>query len=277
MNDIAREYLGPTNGNGNGNGKTPSERAWDTARQHAREQGQTVRTEEIRCIKSKGLSSWAKVLFWILSKICWEASPFLHQKRVGSVCITSRQLQLHFGFPNKRLYAQTKRIKSKDGETVTTRRAIGSIEELVNAGFVWMSRKPIVNIPAEKWPNVFNVLALVPQETQPSLGLMEDVVIADDPERQYTNGGSSLFFARSGGGSGQTPQNGLGRHQRGEWPTPAGGSWPTPTGGVGQHQRGEQWRLQRGEQPDSDGGSSQTPTGGAGNSRLRDTFKDVRR
>jgi len=219
MSTVAAEYLSQ-NGNGhhNGNGtKSPSEKAWDTAREEAREQGRSVRTEEIRCIKIKGMSVWAKLLFWILSKICWETSPFLHNKRIGSVCITGRQLQTFFSFPPKRLYTQTKKTKDKDGKVVSTRRVFGATEELVRAGLVWMSRKKIENIPAEKWPNVFNIAALIPQREQQSLGLLEAVVIVEDdpPTPHETNGGSSDFLAQNGGGSGQTPQNGPAKDQRG--------------------------------------------------------------
>jgi hypothetical protein len=223
------------NNDGNGNGAvhpTPAERAWETARQRAREQGQSVRDEEIRCIKTKGMSAWAKLLYWILSKICWEASPLLHNRRVGSVCVTGGQLKKFFGFPSKRLYSQTKKLKDKSGAVVTTRRVPGAIQELVTAGFIWMSHKEIRNIPSNKWPNVFNLLVLVPQTTQPNLGLLEGVVIADEAD---TNGGASDFFAEKPNGACQPLQNGPAKHQRGCKPTPASGGWQGPTGGVAKH------------------------------------------
>lgn len=272
MND---QTNGNGNGHSNGNGKperelTPSEKAWETARAEAREQGRSVRDDEIRCIKNKGLSCWAKLLYWVLSKICWEKSPFLHNRRIGSVCATGRQLQTHFNFPQKRLYAQSKRKKDGEGKVLSTRRVAGAIEELETAGLVWMSRKRIENIPANKWPNVFNLTALVPQETQPGLGLLEDVVIVEDgAEVQYTNGGSSDFLAQNRGGSGQTPQKGPAKHQRGELAATNGGSGQAPLAGVGNNQRGELATPPVGCSGATDGGSSQEPTGGAAKPRQR--------
>ena len=217
---------GHVNGNGNGNGvPTPAQKAWQTAREEAREQGRSVRDEEIRCIKTKGLSCWAKLLFWVLSKICWEKSPLLYEQRVGAVCITGRQLKLHFGFPPKRLYAQTKKTKDKSGKIVSTRRSPGAIEELQCAGLVWMSHKRIENIPSNKWPNVFNLIALVPERQQIKLGLLEDVVVTE------TDGGTSDFFAENRNGSSQTQQKGPANDQRGELPRTNGGCWqPLPAG-----------------------------------------------
>lgn len=207
---------------------TPSEKAWETARERAREQGQSVRDEEIRCIKSNGLSCWAKLLFWILSKICWETSHFLHNRRVGSVCITGRQLRMNFNFPEKRLYTQTKRTKDKEGKVVASRRCPGAIEELETAGLVWMSHKRIENIPASKWPNVFNIVTLVPQVIQESLPLLEGVAVVED---HTTNGGSSDFLAKNGRGSSQTPQNGLANPRARELATTNGGSCQLPLAG----------------------------------------------
>jgi hypothetical protein len=247
--------------------KTPSQKAWETARLQAREQGQTVRDDEIRAIKSRFLSVWAKLLFWIISKICWESSPFLHDRRIGSVCITGRQLKTHYGFPQKRLYAQTKRKKDKTGAVISTRKVPGAIEELETAGLVWMSHKPIQNIPTNKWPNVFNLTALVPQRLQQNLSLLEGVVVVE--EETATDGGSSDFSAENPGGSGQTPQKGLGCNQRGVLPATDGGSSQAPLAGVGKNRRGDLARTDGGSSAATDGGSSQEPTGVAAYSRWR--------
>jgi hypothetical protein len=248
----------------NGHVPNAADKAIETIRERAREQGRSVRDDEIRCIKTKGLSVWAKLLFWILSKICWESSPFLHDRRIGSVCITGRQLQNFFGFPQKRLYAQTKKTKDKAGAVVGTRRVCGAIEEMERAGLVWMSHKRIENIPSNKWPNVFNLCSLVPQHVQPGLGLLEGVVVS---EETATNGGSSDFLAGNGRGSAQLPQNEPANNRRWSLAATDGGSSQAPLAGVGSNQRGELATTDGGSSAATDGGSSQAPTGGAANDR----------
>lgn len=263
LTEALKEIIG-SNGNGNGhangNGKSPSEKAWDTAREEARKQGQTVRDDEIRCIKNKGMTAWAKLLFWILSKICWETSPFLHKGRVGSVCITGRQLKANFSFPEKRLYSQTKRVKDKtSGEVLTSRKVPGAIDELVSAGLLWVGKKPITNLPKNKWPNVFNLCALVSQVEQQNLGLLEDVTLVDD---SATDGGSSLFLPENRNGSGHTPQNGLAKPRFEPLATTNGGSGHTPLAGVGHNRRGELATTNGGSSAATNGGGRRQPTGG---------------
>lgn len=269
MNENTREYL---SGNGNGHPeKNPSERAWDTARQKAREQGQTVRDEEIRCIKSKTLSAWAKVLFWILSKVCWESSPFLHNKRIGSICITGSQLKKYFGFAPKRLYAQNKKVKDKAGNVVTTRRTPGAIEELVSLGFIWTGRKEIKNIPFSKWPNIFNLTTLVAQQAESNLGLLEDVVMAEeDPAKvNEPTGVQGIFLPGNRPGPCQPLQNGLGKPGEPPLARTNGGTSPPPRAGLGKDQRGYLARTPVGLRVAPASGGGQGPTGVQAHSRER--------
>ena len=98
----------------------------------------------------------------------------------------------------------------------------------VDTGLVWMSHKRIENIPASKWPNVFNIVTLVPQVIQESLPLLEGVAVVED---HTTNGGSSDFLAKNGRGSSQTPQNGLANPRARELATTNGGSCQLPLAG----------------------------------------------
>jgi hypothetical protein len=269
MNNTTAEYL-PLNSNGNthsnGNGaseKTPAARAWDTAREKAREDGRSVRDDEVRCIKSKALGPWAKLLFWILTKICWESSDFLKDGRVGAVCITGPQLKRHFAFPSKRLYEQNRKVKDKEGKVIRVRTTPGAIQELVEQGFVWVSRKQVRNIPASKWPNVFNLIKLVPLREQSSLGLLEDVVVVEDENTEeqgvYSNGGARVFLPLNRNGSCQTPENGLAKHPKPPLPSTHGGTGQTPRAGLAKHPRGDLPSTPSGVRPDSHGGVSQAP------------------
>jgi hypothetical protein len=252
--------------------KSPQEKAWDTARQQAREKGRTVRDEEIRCIKSKALGPWAKLLFWILSKICWESSDFLHNQRPGAVCITGPQLKKYYGFPTKRLYPQTRKGKDKSGNVTATRVTPGAIEQLTAQGFIWVSRKQVRNIPAAKWPNVFNIAQLVPQHHQPGLGLLEDVVVVEDLELErgvYSNGGVSDFSSQNERGSSQTPENALAKGGTRPLAYTNGGSSQAPRAALAKYPRGVLPSTPVGVTPDTNGGVSQDPPVVQAKSRAR--------
>ena len=128
-----------------------------------------------------------------------------------------------------------------------------------------MSKKAIQNIPTAKWPNVFNLSAIVAQREQASLGLLEDVILVED---QTTDGGSSDFLSKNGRGSGQTPENGLGNPRNGGLATTNGGSGQPPIAGVGNYPRGVLATTHGGCSPTTHGGCCPLPTGGVANSRV---------
>jgi hypothetical protein len=226
------------NGNGNGHTLSPSEKAWQTARNQAVEKATGPFYDQLdvetRALCDRNLPHGAARLFCLIAKLSWKPEVGgKYRGRIGSLCISARKLaKIMAGSNVKSFFRKTKR-NPKTKQIVSQQE--GWIEALVAGGYLWTAKCAIRNIPEDKWQNVYNVACHVPRVFTPELGLLESVDIAEEESPGYTpvpRNGNREFLGSEVGGNGQSPENGTDSPPKRALPVPRNGNGQSPEMGI---------------------------------------------
>ena len=236
---------------------TPSEKAWQTAKDRAvaeamaRQEQNSARwyaqqDEMLRALTDPHLSHGAARLFCLLCFAGWKKEfGGLYHERVGSVLLDGRRLARYCGGASVNVLYRKRRSGKLDPKTGNVLRTAsetdGWIEELVRGGYVWISKHRIPNIPPAKWPNVYNVSCHVPQSFTPNLPWRdgnfgsENVIVGGCSPMENRD-----FDASDTPGDTQTLENTTPNHRNGGQPVTGTDNSLLSAAVIGNHRNGGQ-------------------------------------